>query len=288
MSAVTLMLLSSAAFATMSALVKALGPAFPFFEAIFIRGALGLPLMLWLLRRAGQDLRSEHKRTLALRGGLGWIGMSAYFFGLQRGKLAEVSALLRTEPLLIAVLSPLLLGERAPGSTWLLSLLGFAGVTLVLKPTPAAFEWSSAAGLVAGLFSCLAHLAVRRLNATEPPLRIVFYMTVVVTVCSAPALLFDCVVPSATQWLVLVGVTICATAGQVTMTMAYGRDRAPVVAAVGYASVVFALVLGLVIWRELPDVLSLLGATAVIATGVGVGYSRHGLEEPAAKAFGPR
>ncbi len=279
MSGVTLMVLSSACFAAMSAFVKAIGRALPFFEVVLFRGLVGLPLVLVLTRRAGHSLASERKPLLLLRGLLGWAGMSAYYFGLQRGKLAELAMLVRGQPLFIALFAPVLIRERAPRSTLGVLLVGLAGIALVLKPTPAAFTAASGAGLLTAVLSALAHIAVRRLSATEPPLRIVAYMTLVFVACSALGSLGTPVWPSGPQLLLLLGAGISGTCGQLLMTTAYGRDRAAVISTAGQINVVFALLLGVTFWSELPDALSLVGGALVVGGGIFLAYSRRGIQQ---------
>ena len=134
MSGALLMVLASGLFATMFAMVKALGPAFPFAEGVFFRGLFGLPMVLVLMRRAGVDARPRRPYLLLLRGLLGLGGMSAYFYATQHGTLADVWLVGRFQPVLVAVMAPFLLGERAPRSVLGVLAVSLTGVVVVIRP----------------------------------------------------------------------------------------------------------------------------------------------------------
>lgn len=264
----------------MFALVKALGPGFPPAEVAFFRALFGLPLVLLLLRRQGHDARPRRPWLMAARGVLGCGAMLGFFYALPRGKLADITLIGRTQPLLIALLSRRLIHEPTPRLALLSLVLGFGGAFLVIKP---GFGLLNVAGLVAMAavaFSTLAHLAVRRLNATDPPLVIVLYFTLIVGGVSGALSIPSFVVPGPGQLLLLLVIGQGAAGGQLLMTMAYGRDRAPVVAAASYASVLYALLLGLAFWGELPDHLALLGGGLIVCAGLLLAWGRWNVHEP--------
>lgn len=266
------MILACGAFSLMFALVKALGPEFPHFEGIFFRGLFSLPLVIGLVRREGSRLWPRRPGLMAARGLLGFIAMSSYFYAVQRGKLADMAAISRTQPIFVACLAPLLIGEPAPRVLILTLALGFGGTMLVIKPGLGVLNFPGLTALVAAVFSALAHLCVRRLNATEPPPRIVFYFTLAMCVGGGLMCIPDFVLPSLRQLLLLIVLAQGAAVGQLLMTTAYSRDSAQVVAAAAYVIVVFALLIGLVFWQEIPDALALLGAVLITAAGVVLAY----------------
>lgn len=267
-SGVTLMVLASAAFSAMSACVKALGPAFPFAEAVLVRALLGLPLLLLLARAQRVPLRMHRPALLLLRALLGFVGISSLFFALQRAPLAIVTLLNRLQPLFVAMLAPWLLGERTTRGTALVLLVSLAGTALVLRPASAHFDLPALVALVGAVFSALAHLAVRRLSASDHPLLIVIAFSLVEILGGTAFSLGRFVVPSLPQWGLLIGTGLAGTAGQLLMTHAYVHDEAPRVAAASYSSVVWALAIGYLVWRELPDPLALLGGGLIVAAGL--------------------
>jgi drug/metabolite transporter (DMT)-like permease len=281
---VPLMLLASAFFSAMFASVKALGPDFPYAEAVFFRSLFSLPLVALLLWRSGCSLRPRRPYLMLLRGLLGGGAMLGNFFALQRAKLADITVIGRTQPLLVAALAPLLLRERVPRLALLSLGVGFGGALLVVKPGPDLLSVNLPAlvALGATLLSALAHLIIRRLNATDAPLVIVFYFTLIIGAAGGLLSVPVFVVPDARQLAVLVALAHFAALGQLLMTTAYGRETAPVVAAASYSSIAFTLVLGLIFWSELPDGLALAGAGIVVAAGLVLAFGRRNADGPAA------
>ena len=282
MSAVVLQLIASALFSGMFALVKSLGPGFPNSEAAFFRALFGLPAVCWMLRRGHETLRPRRPWLMAARGLLGAGAMLGFFYALPRAKLADVTLINRTQPVLITLLARLVIKEPAPRLALISLGLGFGGALLVIKPGFGLLNVPGLVALGAVVFSALAHLAVRRLNASDTPLLIVFWFTLIVGGVSGLLGVPVFVLPNARQWLVLAVMGQAAAGGQLLMTTAYGRDTAPVVAAASYASVVYALVLGLAFWGELPDRLALVGGLLIVIAGLVLAWGRRGVLNPPA------
>ena len=275
MNGVTLMVLASASFSLMSAFVKALGKGFPFAEVALFRALFGLPPVLLLIRRKKLSPKLNRPWLMLARGSLGFVTMLTTFYSLQRGKLAEITVVSRTQPIFVSLLAPLLLAERATGGVYVALLAGVVGTIMVVKPTPELINMPAAVRFGGSFTSALAHLAVRRLNATHQPEVIVLYFNLITLVGSTATALPHFVTPSATEWLLLMGVACFATIGQLLMTNAYRRDAAPVVSASSYSSVGFSLIIGYVFWSELPDTLALIGGLVVVIAGTALAYGQR-------------
>jgi drug/metabolite transporter (DMT)-like permease len=284
LSGVALNLVASAFFSVMSALVKGTRGRIPFAEVVFFRAFFALPWMFLLLRWQRVSLRPKNVRLLFVRGILGSIAMLLYFFALQRGLLADVAVIGRLQPVFVALLSPLLIGERPPSAAWWVLGASFFGVLLVMQPGwliggHVALNAPAYAAAAAAALSAVAHVSVRKLNATDHPLMIVTFFTSITGVIggamSAPAFVW----PRGIEWLQLLGISAFAMIAQVLMTIAYGRERAAVVAAAAYMHIVYALLLGWLIWAELPAWPALLGGLLITACGLWLAYSRRAVFE---------
>ena len=280
MSGALLMVLASGLFATMFAMVKALGPAFPFAVGVFFGGLFGLPMVLVLMRRAGVDARPRRPYLLLLRGLLGLGGMSAYFYATQHGTLADVWLVGRFQPVLVAVMAPFLLGERAPRSVLGVLAVSLTGVVVVIRPGMDLLNTAGLFALLATVFSASAHICVRRLNATEPPQRIVLGFTVSVLLGSGLMTVSVFVWPTPTELGLLLAIAACATAGQILLTTAYARDTAPAVSASAYSGVLFAIFYGWAFWGEVPDGWALVGGALIIGAGLYIVLTRRGVITP--------
>lgn len=277
------MLLASGCFATMSAFIKAIGLTLPLPELVFLRCLLALPVLFLIVRMRGRPLLVKARKLLLLRTLFGMTAMTGFFFALTHLPFAECIFLGRTQPLFIALLAPLLLGERAPAASWFAIATGLSGVALILQPGVA---WSVGAWVAIGAAcaSALAHMLVRRLNATEYPLVIVFNFTVLTCLFGGIWSLPHFVIPSGRQWTFLICVALFASLGQLFMTLAYQRDRAPVVASASYTSVVLAVLYGYAFWGEIPQPLSWIGGGLIVAGGILLLKSRIHVNEPPSPA----
>jgi len=277
------MLLASGFFATMSAFIKAIGDGLPLPELVFLRCLLALPFLFLIVRLRRRPLIVRAKKLLLLRTVFGMAAMTGFFFALSNMPFAECIFLGRTQPLFIALLAPYILGEKAPVASWIAIATGLAGVILILQP---GVSWSAGAWVAVGAAgsSALAHIMVRRLNATEYPLVIVFNFTILVCLFAGLWSIPYWVMPDRAQLLYLICIALFASLGQLCMTLAYQRDRAPAIASASYTSVVLAVIYGYFIWGELPQPLTWLGGILIIAGGILLLKTRLYVNEPPSPA----
>jgi drug/metabolite transporter (DMT)-like permease len=277
------MLLASAAFTTMSALVKAVGPEIPPLELVFLRCLLSIPILYLIVRHRQRPLIVQAKRVLLLRSIFGMVAMTGFFYALAHMPLAECIFIGRSQPLILSLFAPFVIGERAPLSAWIAILAGLTGVILIMKP---AMAWPLAAWVALGAASAsaLAHLLVRRLNATDFPLVIVFNFTILTALFTSFWVLPHFVSPTPLQWMLSAGVALFASTGQLLMTLAYQKDRAPVVAAASYTSVILSVIYGYLFWNEIPPALAWVGGGLIVGGGLLLLRARLHITEPASTA----
>ena len=271
------MLGASALLSAMAALVKALAPRLPAMELVFFRSLLALPLLYLLVRRKGASLLPVNRWLVSFRAFSGTAAMFLYFWGLGQMPLADGMIIGKVQPLLIALLAPLLLHERVKGGVWLAALLSFAGVWLILEPTLRVGELGGVAFLASALFSALAHMSLRRLSVADGPMVIVWSFTLITTVITAPLMLADFVMPTALEWLALFAIALLGTLGQLLMTRAYAVEEASVVSASGYSGVLWGVFWGFILWGEAPGTTVWLGGALVVLGGMALLWLRRGL-----------
>lgn len=277
------MFLASASFATMSAFIKAIGPNLPLPELVFLRCLLALPPLMLFVKLRGRPYIVKARKLIILRTLFGMTAMFCFFYALTHMPLAECIFLGRTQPLLLALFAPFVIGEKAPFAAWIAIGTGIGGVILIMQPE---VSWSLSGWVAIGgaAFAAMAHLMVRRLNATDFPLTIVFNFTVLTCILSGIWVLPRFVMPTAQQWLLLLCVALFASFGQLFMTLAYQRDRAPAVASASYASVVLAVLYGYFIWGEMPHSFTWIGGILIVSGGILLLKSRLHVNEPPSPA----
>jgi drug/metabolite transporter (DMT)-like permease len=240
------------AFATMSAAVRVVSAELDNEVVVFFRNAFGLLLLLPWVARHGlrRSLATEWPAIHLLRGLAGLGAMYCFFYAIAHMPLAEAMLFKLSAPLFIPVVAYLWLREVAPPRTRWAIVIGFAGVALILMPDLAAVAPVALVALLGGFLAAVAKVTVRRLAATEPTARIVFYFTVVGTVVSAVPLLWAWQTPSLRSLTWLAAIAALATVGQWCLTRGLSRAAAPLLAPFVYSSVVFAAAYGWLFWGE--------------------------------------
>jgi drug/metabolite transporter (DMT)-like permease len=139
---------------------------------------------------------------------------------------------------------------------------------LILKPGFGIFRPVAVVGLGAGLFAALAMVSIRRMSASEPTIRIVFYFTMLGTLASSVPMVWSWQTPDPATSLLLVFIGLMAAVGQFLLTKGYGLAPAAQIGSFSYANIVFAVIIGWLFWGESLDALTWTGAFLICAAGV--------------------
>jgi drug/metabolite transporter (DMT)-like permease len=260
---------SALLFSAMSALVKVAGHRLPPAEIVFARVVLTLLLSIWMVRRAGLSPWGTRRAALALRGLLGFLALSCYYWTLTRLPLADATTIHQLAPLFTAIGAWVLLDERVGPAAWGAIVLGFAGVVLVARPgglfgAGDVDPLGAAVALAGALCSGMAYVTVRQLARHEDPLVIVFYFPLVALPLALPWMIPVAVWPTAREWLVLVGIGVTTQGAQVCLTRGLALERAGRASAVGYLQVALAVLWGMTLFGETPGWTTLAGAALIV------------------------
>lgn len=264
-----LMVGACAGFASMMAIVRLVSAEVHPFEAAFFRNLFGLLFMLpWLLHAGPRRLRTGRPSMHLARAVLGLIAMLLLFTAVALLPLAEVTALSFTAPLFGTLGAALLLRERVGRRRWLATLAGFAGALLVIRPGLGAFSGAALVALASAAAIAAAQLTVKSLSRTEHPNAIVLIMGLLMTPLSlVPALfVWTWPDPATLLWLLLMG--LVATIGQVLLVRAMAMADASAVMPFDFSRLIFASVLGYLLFGEAPDAWTWAGGAIVVAATV--------------------
>lgn len=263
------MLVSAAAFAVMGACVKA-AEAVPLAEKVMVRNLITLVIAGALAVRAGRPLLGHRRNRLLLltRSLLGVGGVTCYFYAIGHLILADAAMLTKVSPFFVAVFAAIFLGERAPRGVMLAMVVAFLGGLLIIKPRFDLSVVPALIGLGSSLFAGGAYTVLRALRTRESTETIVFFFSLVSLLVFSPIVAVDTYRPHGSEWLFLLGIGLGAAAGQFGLTLAYRWAPAAQVSIYSYAMILFSALLGLVVWHEIPDLLSITGGALIIAGGV--------------------
>ena len=229
--------------------------------------ALAAALLLPLRGRA--LLRTRHLRWHVARGFM-FVGMTGMnFWALQYLQLTVTSSIFFTVPILVALMSAQLLGERLDRRRWAAILLGFAGVVVVLRPGTAAFHPAMLLCVLNAVLYAAFNLMTRKLAAYDTPETIQFLPALVASVLLAPfALAAWRSPPSAFEALVLCLMGVFGGAGHYLLALAHRYAPASVLAPFLYQQILYMALFGYLVFGSVPDPAVWVGAAIVIASGL--------------------
>lgn len=207
-----------------------------------------------------------------VRGAMSAAGVSTLYWSLSYIPLADATAMFMVAPVIVAALSPWLLGERIDLQRTLAILVGFAGVLVVLRPGLGGSATGYYIGLLSGVFLALYYIANRKLAGIAPPLLNVVHNALTGAIILSLFLpLFWRPVP-AEAYPKLAAIIGLAVVGQAAMISSFNYAPAATVAPFTYAMLVFAALIGLVFFGTFPDPVTWLGIGLIVGAGLFIAH----------------
>ena len=287
--AILWMLAGSLLVTVMAALVKTLGSRLPAVELAGVRAVfLVAALLPFMLRRPSGAFVTHQPGLLLLRAAALATVNALGFWTLTVLPLVYVTSISFTKPLFVTLLAVLLLGERLRLRRSLATLAGFAGVLVMLNPRTIAFGstevWAAFAALGVALSMAIGVILVKTLSETDRPSTIIFYSNLgVVALLAIPTALFW-VTPSAQEWGLLILLGLVGLAGQNCFIRSYRAAEASFVAPFEYVRILTAAAVGYLVFAEIPDVWTGIGAAIIAASTLYLAHRERMLEKRRANA----
>lgn len=259
-------------FACMGATIRHLSVDLNNGMLVFARNLIGLGLVSLLASVPGwRQLRTRVPHLHLLRGAAGLGAMYCFFYAIAHMPLANAMLLKLTAPLFMPLVALAWLDERFTWHVVAALTVGFLGVAVILVPDFSTLAPVAAIALLGGALAAVAKVTVRRLSATEPASRTVFYFAAIGTTISLFPLtwLWQTPEPDSLLWLLVLG--LFATAGQLLLTRGMGCAPAARLGPFTFFSVVFGAVLGWLFWEEVLGWATMIGTLLVLASALLVG-----------------
>jgi S-adenosylmethionine uptake transporter len=276
------MLVAAFLFALMGVCVKFASTHYNAMELVAYRGAVSVVITFLWAASLKVSLKTQLVGMHAWRGLIGAISLLAWFYALQHLPIATAMTLNYMSSIWIAAFlvgGALMYGKpAAQGALFATVLAGFGGVVMVLRP---AFEanqlWAGLIGMMSGMTAALAYLQVTALSrAGEPEARVVFYFAVASLLLGSVGVAFtgysNWSFPHAV-WILPIG--ILASAGQLCMTRAYASGATMLVANLQYSGIVFAAVLGMIVFGDKLPLIAWTGMAVILASGIAATVLRN-------------
>ena len=257
---------SACCFAVMATCIKIASSELPAPQLVFFRSVIGLLIILPIvLPRGRQFIKTPILHLHMFRGFISLCAMTCFFYAIGNVGLSEATLLNATSPLFVGILAISALKEKINLRTAIALIIGFIGVSFILKPGTAFFTFAALVGLCSGFFIACAKILVRYMASTEPVLRTVFYFSVFSTLYSSILMIWFWQTPNMHDILVMALAGLFATGGQTLLTYAFTHNEAVSVAPFTYVTVIIATLIGWLVWNEVPDIGSGVGAVLIIS-----------------------
>lgn len=284
------------ALATMSALIKlAAERGIHLLEIMFWRQFITLPIVLgWVMATSGIGaLATQRPGTHALRGLYGTIGMVLNFGAVILLPLAEATTMNFTAPIWAVILSMLLLKEKIGIWRWSAVMLGFVGILVIAQPGGGHIPlYGALVGLGGAFMIALISIQIADLNRTDKPLAIIFYFALFSAPIAALSLPFVMTPHDGEGWLLLLGIGLAGSLGQLLLTAALRFGKVASVIVMDYSGLFWATLYGWLLFGMLPPTSTWLGVPLIVIAGVVIAWREHRLTRPderdRGQALGPR
>jgi drug/metabolite transporter (DMT)-like permease len=237
------------------------------FSWVTFLSALVVVTIIVALRRF-RDLKTTVMPMHLLRGGTGISGFLLFIGAAQATSLMNANVLLNTTPIFIPLLAMAFLHNRINRQLWLAIAMGFAGMVIIVKPSATIFtDPGNLLGLLAGFVTAIEFLAVKKLDESDSPLTQMFYFLLIGTVICSFLVAGKFQAITASHMLIMLATGICLVLFQFLLIKAYMYAKPHEIGAFQYSSVVFAAILGWVVFKESLDAATIAGTTLVCIGG---------------------
>lgn len=278
------MLAAMAAFVVNDAMMKLAATDLPTGQVIFLRGLLIVPVLAALMLASATPATLEMLRRpgILARCVVEVAAAVLYLSALFHMPIAECTAILQFTPLALTAGAALFLGAPVGWRRWLATLVGLIGVLIIIRPGANAFNPYAALALLSVVFIAARDLITRRLGKDVPTIVIAFTSTAAVAVSSLGLLPFEIWQwPSSAAMFALLGASAALLGAQYWIILAMRTGDIAVVAPFRYSIILWAIVAGFLVWREVPDLATWIGIAVVTAAGLYTFLREHRLARAA-------
>ena len=253
--------------------------------AVFFRYFIALILASLLISGSGGKtlLKTHHPILQMLRGFFLLSSTMLNFVAMSYLQLAQTAAISFTIPLWVCALSVPLLGEHVGIRRWTAVLVGFLGILVIMRPGTQSFHWAMLCSLGATLNGALYNITTRKVGAHDGAETSLLYVCLFGSLGALLPATYAWATPQGWQWLPLILMGFAGAAGHFMLIKAHRIANAAVLAPFAYTQIIWMIIAGYLLFKNIPDFWTLVGASIVIASNIYI-FAReriHGQKDPA-------
>ena len=253
--------------AVMGGVIKFVGQRIPVFEILFIRQICVLLIISPLLLRNPIKLFKTNKLKLhVMRGTFAAIAMITGFTALVHLPLAEATAISFAQTLFTTLLAIIFLKEAVGIRRWSVTIVGFIGVLIIIRPSTDSINEYAILALISSLFVAGIIILLRRLAQTDNPSTIMAYQSLFVTVIMSGPAFYLWIMPTWLELALTLMIGVLMSAMQWVRIQGMKVAEAASVAPFEYIRLIFATLIGIIIFSEIPTIWTVTGSAIIIGS----------------------
>jgi drug/metabolite transporter (DMT)-like permease len=251
----------------------------PVIQKVFFRNSISFILALFLIIKSkpvnftSYTGKMESQFFLLTRSVLGFIGVFLNFYAITHLKLADSQILNRLSPIWVTIVAVIFLKESYNRNQIFSIILALVGAIFVIKPQFSMDILPGISGIASGITAGVSYTILRYLRGKEKPETIIFYFSFFSIMASFPLMIFNYIPPSMTQLIMLLLTGLFASFGQLGLTYGFRYAEAGKVSIFTYTGIIFSTLIGFIVWKEIPDLWSILGGLLILASAL-INYLR--------------
>ncbi len=263
------MTISAFCYAASAAIVRHLAAELPTFEIVFLRNLFGLACMLpWLVRLGPGALRTGRIGMHALRGMSSSVNISCQVGALAFIPIADMAAITFLQPVLGAIIAVIALGEAANGRRWTATLAGLMGALLIVRPGFEEINVGIMLALASATAGAIIAIMIKDMVRTESPAAIATYLFISQGIIMAIPAALVWAAPTWEQIGLLAALGVIGAILQVTFNRAMASADATVALPFNFTRLLWAALLGWLVFAEFPDAWTWIGGTIIFASSL--------------------
>jgi drug/metabolite transporter (DMT)-like permease len=247
--------------------VRHVSPYVPTFEIVFLRSMFTIVLTLPFLLRAGQvSWRTNHPRLQIVRGLVGVLSMSSWYYALGNMPLADAGALSFTTGIFVTIGASLYFGEPVGVRRWSAVIVGLIGALIVLKPGSGVISWPALLAAGSSALWAVTLLMAKELGKYDSTLTISFYQPLMIAPLAGLAAIPGWTNPPHFAWAILLAMGAVAAFGNYAYIKALRMTDASITMPADYIRLVWMASWGFFLFGEVPDATTWTGAALIMGS----------------------
>ena len=267
---VCIMILGAGVLSMNDAATKYLAETYPMGQVLGLRQSVALIVILAYVWWSGswEKLRINHRSGQAWRAAVHCGSAVLIIWALTLLPIATVTAIVFSSPLVVLIFSMRFLGEGVSWQRWIAVIIGFTGVLVIVRPGGVSFEWALLVAVSAAIVSGFRDLLTRRLSRTDTSISMLFWASALLITLSFLTIPFGWhpLTLGGSFWFIING--LLNAGAHFLMIEALRLGDAALVSPFRYSAILWAILTGFIVWNQLPDTFTVVGAAMLIISGI--------------------